>query len=210
MTQYYKYPRTFHLPWSPGSSSDDKVLQDLSCFDGKTIVITEKMDGENCNLYNDKIHARSIDSKDHESRHWVKGMWGNIKNEIPNGWRICGENLFAKHSLFYDDLPSYFLVYSIWNEHNECLSWNDTLEVCNLLNLTPVRVIDVITYDENYLRNLSTKIDTDKVEGFVIRNSESFGYNEFQYNVAKWVRESHVTTNEHWMFEKIIENKLKQ
>lgn len=43
-----KYPRTPHLPWSPGATSDDKYIQDLNSFKGRKIVITEKMDGENC------------------------------------------------------------------------------------------------------------------------------------------------------------------
>lgn len=44
----YKYPRTRHLPSSPGATSDDKFISDFSGFKGKKVVITEKMDGENC------------------------------------------------------------------------------------------------------------------------------------------------------------------
>lgn len=208
MEQYVKYPRSFHLPWSPGATNDDKIMHDISPFLGKTIVITEKMDGENTTMYPDHIHARSIDSKDHDSRHWVKGLWGGIKNDIPDGWRICGENLYAKHSLHYEDLSSYFMVFSIWNERNECLCLNDTLDVCKMLNLTFVPIIDIITFDEKYLRNLAAKLDLNKTEGYVIRNVDSFGYDEFDINLAKWVREKHVTTDEHWMFQKTIPNKL--
>ena len=59
----YKYPRTFHLPWSPGVASDDKVIESLDAFVGREVVVTEKMDGENSSLYsNGHIHARSMDS----------------------------------------------------------------------------------------------------------------------------------------------------
>jgi hypothetical protein len=208
MSQYFKYPRTTHLPWSPGTTSDDKIMHDISPLLGKTVVITEKMDGENTNMYSDRIHARSIDSKDHDSRHWVKGLWGSIKNEIPDGWRICGENLYAKHSLYYEELPTYFMVFSIWNERNECLSWNDTVDVCRMLNLAVVPVIGVMTFDEKYLRELASKLDINKTEGYVVRNIDSFGYDEFGDNVAKWVRAKHVTTDEHWMFNQIVPNKL--
>lgn len=44
---YIKYPRTFHLPWSLGATSDDKVLKNVDHFEGTCVVITEKMDGEN-------------------------------------------------------------------------------------------------------------------------------------------------------------------
>jgi len=42
-----KYPRTYHLPWSPGVNSDDRIIQDLSGVKGKEVIVTLKMDGEN-------------------------------------------------------------------------------------------------------------------------------------------------------------------
>jgi len=201
---FFKYPRTYHLPWSPGSTNDDKFIENTDSFQGMTIVITEKMDGENTNMYSDRIHARSIDSKDHDSRHYVKGVWGRIKHKIPNGWRICGENLFAKHSIYYENLTDYFMVFSIWDENNDCLSWFDTVDFCNLLNLTTVPLIDITTFNEDYLKNLSDNFDTVNKEGYVIRNINPFHYNNFNQNVAKWVRKKHITTNQHWMFQEII------
>lgn len=69
-----KYPRTFHLPWSRSYTHDDKVLKHVQHFEGKEVVVTEKMDGENTTMYRDYLHARSIDSKDHPSRHWIKNV----------------------------------------------------------------------------------------------------------------------------------------
>src|SRR5579863_5868310 len=113
---YFKYPRTPHLPWSPGATDDDKMLGSIEHFVGKQIVVTEKMDGENTSLYRDHSHARSLDSQMHPSRTMLRQMHATIKHEIPEGWRICGENLFAKHSIHYSNLPSYFLVFGIYNE----------------------------------------------------------------------------------------------
>jgi len=207
--EYYKYNRTYHLPWSLGSTSDDKFLENTSAFEGEEIIVTEKMDGENTSLYCDKYHARSIDSKDHDSRHWVKGLWGRIRYEIPRGWRICGENLFAKHSIYYEDLESYFMVFSIWNEENVCISWDDTITICNMLGLITVPVICRIKYDEDFLKKLANDLDLNKKEGYVIRNVKSFDYNDFSSNVAKWVRPKHVTSTQHWMYDAITPNKLK-
>lgn len=211
MSEYYKYPRTYHLPWSPGTTSDDKIMHDISPLIGKKMVITEKMDGENTNMYRDRIHARSIDSKDHDSRHWVKGLWGSIKNEIPDGWRICGENLYAKHSILYDELPTYFMVFSIWDENNMCLSWDDTVKISNMLGLETVPVLGIYEFDEKHLRSLGDLFasQSSKKEGYVIRNQEAFHYDDFAENAAKWVRAKHVTTDQHWMFQQIVPNKLK-
>src|SRR3990172_2533239 len=135
-----KYPKTYHLEWSEGKGSDDKTQFDLSGFKGKEIVLTEKMDGENTTMMNEYYYARSLDGNNHPSRNFVKGIWGNIKHNIPADFRICGENLFARHSLSYRDLPSYFMVFSIWEKEN-CLSWDETVEYCDLLGLTPVKVL---------------------------------------------------------------------
>ena len=86
MESYIKYPRTPHLPWSLGASSDDKVLPSVGHFEGRQVIVTEKMDGENTTLYRDHIHARSLDSKGGEDRAWVKQFWASIRGEIPEGW----------------------------------------------------------------------------------------------------------------------------
>lgn len=207
---YFKYPRTYHFPWSLGSTSDDKFMENTSSFRGRTVVNTEKMDGENTNMYPDKLHARSIDSRHHDSRNWVKGLWGQIKNDIPEGWRICGENLYALHSLAYDSLDTYFMVYSVWNEHNMCLSWEDTTKICDMLGLQTVPVISIGTFDETYLKDLANTMDLKKAEGYVTRNIESYHYDDFSKNVGKFVRPKHVTSDEHWMYQAIVPNKLKK
>ena len=208
MNNKVKYPRTKHLMWSKSISSDDKKLKSVKHFYGKEIVMTEKRDGENSNLMRDCIYARSLDSNDHPSRHWLKGMWANMKFNIPDNWRICGENLYAKHSVGYDSLETYFEVFSIWNEENVCLSIDDTLDWCELLGLIHVPILYRGKFDEDFLKNY--KIDTKKVEGYVIRLADSFKYEDFNFSVAKWVRENHVQTNDHWMYNKIIKNKLKK
>lgn len=124
-TDKVKYPRTYHLPWSPGATDDDRIMEDPdTCFGGKAVVVTEKMDGENCTMYSDYIHARSLEYSSHPSRDRVKAMWSQIAHDIPKGWRVCGENLYAEHSIHYDDLSSYFQVFSVWNDKNVCLSWS--------------------------------------------------------------------------------------
>lgn len=205
----YKYPKTPHLPWSETITSDDKRLPDVLCFAGKEIVVTTKMDGEQCSMAPTYIHARSLDSKDHESRSWVKQLHGTIKHDIPTGWRICGENMYAQHSIKYNDLESYFYVFSIWDESNTCLSWVDTQAWCDVLGLIHVPIVQHLkVFDEDVIKNI--KIDTETCEGYVIRNAGQFSYNDFSKNVAKYVRENHVQTSDHWMHSAVIKNNLKQ
>jgi hypothetical protein len=205
-SHYHKYPRTPHLPWSQGNTSDDKVLKNTTHFEGKEIVITEKMDGENTSMYHDYIHARSIDGRQHVSREWVKRLHAEICHLIPAEWRLCGENVYARHSIAYDNLDSYFYLFSIWTEHNICLDWQQTLEWAELLNLKTPKVLYVGPWNEKLISNLS--IDTSQSEGYVVRISSGFPYASFDQNVAKWVRKMHVTTDSHWMHQKIVPNRL--
>lgn len=203
-----RYPRTLHLEWSEHLTTDDKIQTDLSYFEGKDIIITEKMDGENTTMYNSTIHARSLDSGHHPSRNYVKGIWGNIRHLIPDNFRICGENMYAEHSIFYDNLEDYFLVFSIW-ENDICLNWNDTEEYCKLFNLHTVPILYEGKFDKNLLENFHTTLDTTRQEGFVMRLKSSFKYSEFSKCVVKWVRKNHITTDEHWMTKPVVKNKLK-
>src|ERR1700754_3178040 len=104
MNKRYKYPKTPHIPESESSSSDDNWLTDHSQFQGKEVVVTAKLDGENTNFYPDHIHARSVYAGQGVGRSWVKQLHGQIQHDIPDGIRICGENVYAAHSIWYWDL----------------------------------------------------------------------------------------------------------
>ena len=201
----YKYPRTFHLPWSPGVSSDDKIIESLEVFKGREVVISEKMDGENSSLYpNGHIHARSMDSVITPWRTWLKAWWNERCFKLAPELRVCGEDLFALHSIKYEGLGSYFRGFSLW-EGPICLSWDDTLLWFEELGVTPVRVIYRGIWDENLVRTLKP---SDGEEGFVVRVSDSFTSDQFKTHVAKYVRANHVQTDDRWDEGEIIRNGL--
>lgn len=209
MNNRYKYPRTPHLSWSPGFTDDD-IIDNEKKFLNKIVVVTEKMDGENATLYNNYYHARSIDSKNHESRAWIKSFQSIISKDIPNGWRFCGEYLFAKHSIKYNNLDSYFYLFSIWNDLNECLSWEETKIFADILEIPLPKVFYLGEYNKKIIQNI--KLDFNIQEGYVVRNIDSFKFENFQKNVSKFVRKNHVQTDKHWMqtiVEKNILNKVK-
>lgn len=214
MEKRYKYPRTLHLPSSPGATSDDKILtesQFSSYFCGTTVGYFEKLDGENSTLGSSYTHARSIDSRHHPSRDWLKKFHSEFSHNIPEGWRICGENMFARHSISYDNLDSYFYGFSIWDEKNICLSWKETLLWFQLLGIQPVPLVSEINHplDSNFHKILGEKVINKGKEGFVMRDLKDFSYSQFDKKVAKYVRANHVQTDEHWMNQQVIPNKLK-
>lgn len=205
--KYIKYPRTYHLPWSGSILDDDRIITDLSAFEGKRVIVTAKMDGENTTMYKDFIHARSISYSPHVSRDRVKSLWASIAHNIPDGWRICGENLFAKHSIHYKHIPTFFMLFSIWNDKNECLSWDETKEYAELLELELVPVLYDGAWDQDKIKSLYTpELNGDECEGYVVRIADSFPYGAFRHVIAKFVRADHVRTHGHWMNQAVIKN----
>ena len=222
-----KHPRTPHIPWSPGASADDRVLRDMSGYEGERVIVTEKRDGECTSLYADHMHARSLDSRHHPSRDWVKGYWNVVRHDIPAEWRVVGEGLYAVHSVAYDALPSYFEGFNVWDDRNVCLSWDETLEWFALIGaaagmpITPVPVLYDGPYDRKAIeaawqallgRDREEADRTGKPlqerEGYVIRKAGAFHYRDFAANVAKWVRPGHVQTDTHWMHGPVVANGL--
>lgn len=194
-----KYPRTYHLPWSQNIGDDDRVFTSMDSFIDQEVVVTEKMDGENTTMYRSGIHARSVDSLNHPSRNWVKNFWSQIRYDIPEGWRICGENLYAQHSIAYSGLPSYFMGFSIWDEANYCLPWYQTLEWFDLLGITPVPVLYRGEYQEKIVRTCFDPAMSGTCEGYVMRLTGGFSYRDFRSSVGKYVRLNHNQTVKHWM-----------
>lgn len=196
-----KYPRTPHLPWSMSATSDDKIASP-ECLNflrsGVELVVTEKMDGGNLTFYRDFFHARSLDSGTHPWDTMSRSVWSEVRFDIPQGWRVTGESLQARRSVAYDALPGPFMVFGVWNDKNELLSWDDMVEWADLLGL-PVVPLLYRGSDFDAAVQAWAALRTDDIsEGFVVRNAGSFSYDNFENNVAKYVRSNHVRTDSGW------------
>ena len=203
-----KYPRTLHHPSSPGVQSDDKIARDLAAFEGADVVVTEKMDGENVSLYADGWHARSLDTGYHPSRDWLSAFHARIGYRIAPGWRICGEYLYAQHSVAYAALRSYFLAFSIWDDQNTCRGWDETCERLADLDAEPVPVLYRGPYAPGLVEDIAAGLDLGQREGLVMRVARAFDFSAFQRSVVKWVRPGHVQSETHWRKATVVPNGL--
>lgn len=207
--KYVKYPRTYHVSWS-NMLKDDRMLKDESHFFGKRVTVSLKCDGENTSMYNDYIHARSLESASHETRNWVKGLWSRVAWMLDDNMRICGENLYAVHSIRYENLKSYFMMFSMWID-NRCLSWDETVEYAQILGLETVPVIYDGIYDKDKIIEAFAPYENEN-EGYVIRIADEFNYIDFRRSVAKFVRPEfrQVVNNSHghWISKKVEVNGL--
>ncbi|MEO0393984.1 MAG: RNA ligase family protein [Pseudomonadota bacterium] len=203
-----KYGRTYHLPMSPGVSSDDKIIRDLSRLEAsQDIVITEKMDGENTTIFAGGCHPRSLDARYHPSRDWMKAYAAGISPMLATDERIVGEYLFARHSIAYDALPSYFLGFG-WVVNGVFQSWDDTVEKFDALGINSVHQLYRGPYSDAVINQVIADLNFEKQEGFVVRLASAFQEAEMSVSLAKYVREDHVQSDEHWMNMEVIKNGL--
>ncbi|WP_223641420.1 RNA ligase family protein [Rhodobacter sp. TJ_12] len=181
------------------SSLDGLMVEDL--------VVTEKMDGENTTIHAGGSHARSPDSRYHPSRDWLKAFAAAISPHLEEGERIVGENLYARHSVAYDALPSYFLGFA-WIVGDEVQSWDLTQARFEELGIQPVPTLYRGPYRTGLLEDLARALDVSKQEGFVARSADSFAESDMARRVGKYVRKGHIQSEIHWMKAELIPNKL--
>jgi hypothetical protein len=117
--------------------------------------------------------------------------------------------MYAKHSIKYDDLNSYFLLFSIWDEKNVCISWDETVEYAEILGLDMVPTLYDGVFEEDIIKSLWSESIRDVREGYVVRLADSYPYINFNKSLAKFVRSNHVdSSNHHWMFTATEKNGL--
>ncbi len=124
--QLFKYPRTRHVEGSrlqPGDQDLEQVA--WSSLAGRHLVIEEKVDGANAGVSFTAGGALHLQSRGHyltgggREKHFAlfKTWAARHREEL---WRILGsrylmygEWLYAKHTIFYDHLPHYFLEFDV-------------------------------------------------------------------------------------------------
>jgi ATP-dependent RNA circularization protein (DNA/RNA ligase family) len=149
---FRKYEKTFridtqryHVPGKLVLSHDDQ----RALLTGK-VEITEKVDGANTGIVRGKgdkwiLQKRRglADTGVHEqfAFFWA---WGRANEQkilqIPHNWIVYGELTYSKHHIYYDVLPSYFLVFDVWNG-KQFIDHDDRLALCDKLQLKHVPVL---------------------------------------------------------------------
>lgn len=210
MTVSTKYPRTYHFPFSPGLQNDDKRVGE-DWFDylrDKELVLTEKLDGQNQYISKDGVYARShaAFTENPWDRNLTEpgGIYDQCKNYLSEDEGIYGENLYAIHSIEYTELPAYFFMFAV-RDSEKFYSHQEFIEMSEIVGIPTVPILEIRKFSTpkeleeriNYWMAQGSKFGP-VIEGIVVKNTESFPVEDFQYNVIKYVRANHVQTDEHW------------
>ncbi len=209
-----KYPRTYHLNFSPGLQNDDRMCDpaDLEkLIDvGTEVVIYEKLDGGNVALKPEGVFARTHATPTScTTFNYVKSRYYSYLRHIVEEYNlvIFGENLFAIHAVEYTNLQDYFYAFNVQDRvtdffysHDQVTEWTEFHGV-PMVPVVYEGKIESLKWLEQFLAN---KIKEDSAfggpcEGFVVRVRSAFQVEDFGKMVFKYVRRNHVAQgSEHW------------
>jgi RNA ligase len=127
-----KYPRTKHIEGSrcqPGDENLDSVP--FSKIANRFLVVEEKVDGANCGISFSDEGELLLQSRGHyltgggREKHfnlfktWANAHSSELFDILEDRYIMYGEWLYAKHTVFYDKLPHYFMEFDIWDKAEE-------------------------------------------------------------------------------------------
>eukprot|EP00746_Dinoflagellata_sp_MGD_P165167 gnl/MRDRNA2_/MRDRNA2_94281_c0_seq1.p1 gnl/MRDRNA2_/MRDRNA2_94281_c0~~gnl/MRDRNA2_/MRDRNA2_94281_c0_seq1.p1 ORF type:complete len:1416 (+),score=292.18 gnl/MRDRNA2_/MRDRNA2_94281_c0_seq1:81-4250(+) len=200
------YPKTPHVPFSPGVNPDDSRMADCAALLTDEVIVTEKLDGGNCCIKNGLVYARTHGQPaTHESFSAVKQLVHNFPIELDDV-ELFGENMAAVHSIEYGNLSSYFYLFAIrqngqWLKWDEVVAWAEKLELPTVPVVFRGKFVSPTQFQaclETWAREPSAVGSAVQPEGFVIRRVRSFSDCAFQDCIAKYVRAGHIQTDETW------------
>ena len=223
-----RYPQTKHLFDSGATSASDKVLSrgDAVALLSQDYVLEEKVDGANICLYldgNGQIQAQNrshgvcaITSKQFSKLgRWIELRARQLRTVLQLGLAIYGEWLQAKHSVLYDALPDWFLVFDLLDLRSGCFlsvaARNRCLALADLAAVPAVPVPEPRpTTPEQllvYLETLSSRCrgDVAPPEGLVVRVDNGAHHVGKAKLVNKWFIQA-IESSGHWMHRAPVAN----
>jgi RNA ligase len=149
-----KYPRTRHIEGSrlqQNDLADDKAIAELR---GEVMTVEEKIDGANCGISFSSDGDLMLQSRGHyltggsrEKHFELLKTWANVHaqrfREVLTGrYVMYGEWMFAKHTVFYDVLPHYFMEFDVLDlQERSFLSTEARRSLLRGLPIMPVPVV---------------------------------------------------------------------
>lgn len=130
LPELIKYPRTEHIEGSRLQEGD----QDLNAVKfrslvGKNLAVEEKVDGANAAVRFSKNGKLLLQSRGHyltggtREKHfamfktWAQTHQRTLFKVLTDRYVMFGEWLYAKHTIFYDRLPHYFMEFDLLDTH---------------------------------------------------------------------------------------------
>ena len=150
-----KYPRTPHIQGSRLQPGDEDLRQrPFSDIAGRHVVLEEKIDGANSAISFTGDGELRLQSRGHfltggyRERHydllkqWAAVQQSKLYDVLGSRYIMYGEWMYAKHSIYYDALPHYFMEFDVLDRENG--KFLDTSSRHELLKEIPICHVPVL------------------------------------------------------------------
>ena len=219
---FLKFPSTPHLTTLPGVSiRDDKVLtaQDRENFLQHPLIVEEKVDGANLGISFDSeanIHAQNrgaylilpASGQWKKLDEWLAPRIDDLFEYLADQYILFGEWCYARHSIFYDRLPDWFLAFDIFDKeagHFLSTARRDSLLEKMSLNKVPFLGFGHFSLPELEELLSQSQLSDGSAEGIYLRFDEGAWLGQR----AKLVRSTFIqAVEEHWSRSAIQPNQL--
>ena len=222
--QFIKFPRTYHLMcFDSELARGDKLVSPIEAekFFTTPVQIEEKVDGANLgfSLGNEgdiliQNRGNYISPSSHSQykklNRWVSSHMDEILEILFHDFVIFGEWCYAFHSIPYDQLPDWFLVFDIYSiKDGRFISRDRRHDIIKQTKLKEVPYLGKeIISPKSLFKMLESKsvLYNGPVEGLYLRIDGEDGY---LIDRAKVVRPSFIQSIEqHWSKQELVPNKL--
>ena len=191
MNQFYRFPHTPHIAWlGEGDSRKDKILslQELSELLTGEVVVEEKIDGANIGFSLDENGSLQVQNRGAYLEQPYRGQFSRLngwlgqfsyklKIHLPDDIIVFGEWCAARHTLPYDHLPDYFLLFDLYDKKEKKFwsvcrrnEWAKKIGMHTVPSIergrfSPDRLQDLLIHTRSAFRD-------GHVEGLVVRNDD--------------------------------------
>ena len=216
---FLKWPKTYRILVNQIDIKGKHFLSDkeVKLLLGGRVSITEKIDGANVGIIRlkDEFRLQKRGSLVGDSEHaqfqffkaWSYNNYDKLMR-IPKDNILYGELTYAKHTVFYDNLPDYFIAFCLADRKTgEFYHRDELVELCEKIGLsyTPEVARDYFNRDE--LFDLIPKIShfgNQPAEGIVVENLKR----KIRGKVVRKEFQKSMDQSGHWMHKAFTKNLL--
>jgi len=213
---FRKYEKTYHLfpvtsKWNLDNTNVKRLL-------AGSVVIEEKMDGANTGIIRhskgfslqkrNSLVGPSVHAQFDFFYNWAYQQNYEKIMSLPEGVIVYGELLYAVHSIYYDRLPDYFLVFDV-RQGKKWFDYEARKEFCEThgFHMVPLIASGGFTKEEIKSSVPTQSAYGDTAEGIVVKRYAKHGY--FRAKIVRPEFQKMIEEDDtHWSLAPVKRNKL--
>ncbi|MEZ5629345.1 MAG: RNA ligase family protein [Burkholderiaceae bacterium] len=211
---FFRFPHTPHLAWlGEGAPRDDKVLsrEEAQVLLARQVVVEEKLDGANVGISIDDAGNFRIQNRGQYLQRPFTGQFARLESWLDAKVEalfdalnphmvVFGEWCAARHSLDYDSLPDWWMVFDVYDRTEARFwsvqrrrSWTEEYGLASVPTLAKSKfTLDGLV---RMVQEHPSRYRNGPLEGIVVRSEDD----DWSNSRAKLVRPDFVQSmGEHW------------